>query len=114
MNEAFTSIVESRATESLAQKRKEKMDALFAGKHYSVVEEVHLPADQRFYTALGLRARHGFKLKNEDTGEHIYVGFRVLCQAAEVYGAVILPEKEQVALKKFEADKAAAKLSSKL
>jgi hypothetical protein len=102
---AETEIVPTSDTEAAAPKdraasllatRKQKMDELFSGKRFEIVQEIHLEGDQRFETPFGNKGRHGFHLRPEGTTDKGFiVGATMLEQIASEYGAGTLPAKER-------------------
>lgn len=77
--------------EALKATQQAKLDAAFAGKTFEIIEEVHLPHGQVFQTQFGTKGRHGYILRDTETGERIVVGSRLLRRIAERYQAVTLP-----------------------
>lgn len=77
--------------EALKATQQRKLDTAFAGRTFEIVEEVHLPHGQVFQTRFGNKGRHGFILRDTDTGERVVVGARMLRLIAERYQAVALP-----------------------
>lgn len=77
--------------------RKARMDELFAGKKFRVVEEVK--SDTPLQTPLGYKINSGYKLELVDgeQGEvaEFYVGKALLKQIAEDYNGVALPEPKR-------------------
>ncbi len=71
--------------------RKDKMDSLFRGKKYRIVEEVN--SDTPLTTPLGYKINKGYLLKSGD--EEIYVGKALLNQLADDYGAVEKPQSKK-------------------
>ena len=68
-----------------------KLDKMFTGRTWDIVREVHLPEGKVFQTPFGNKARHGWVLKERDTGEQIVVGWSVLKQISERYLGVTRP-----------------------
>ncbi len=54
------------------------MDEMLKGKHFEFIQEIHMPKGQFFITPMGMRARHGYMLRNVDTGQIIIVGYKIL------------------------------------
>jgi hypothetical protein len=71
--------------------RKARMDKLFSGKHYEIVEEVK--SSTPLTTPLGYKINKGYLLQSGD--EKIYVGKALLRQLADEYGAVSKPEPKK-------------------
>jgi hypothetical protein len=81
---------------SLAANRKAKMDELFAGKKFTILQEIHLNGDERFVTPFGNKGRNGYAISEEgNPSNRFIVGATVLKQAAAEYGAVTLPEPKR-------------------
>lgn len=68
-----------------------KLDELFRGRTFDIVSEVHLDEGQVFLTVTGSRARHGYILKDRDSGEQIAVGTYMLRIIHTRYLGVSLP-----------------------
>lgn len=90
MEEFGTVHVSDRAS-TLAIKHRAKLDALFKGRHYTVIKPYDAGEGKRAFTALGNQCRHGFILRDDETQERILIGIKVLKQAASEYGAVTVP-----------------------
>ncbi len=92
--------VKRRASATRAQTvtevRLRNLDALFAGRSFEIVSEVHLPVGQAFRTVVGSLARHGYVLKDRETGEKIAVGFKMLKVIHDRYLGVDLPRKRVI------------------
>jgi hypothetical protein len=71
--------------------REAKLAEVFAGRRLVFVREVHLPHGQLFQSALGRKARHGFILRDLDSGQRFAVGLIVLLQIIERYPVADLP-----------------------
>jgi hypothetical protein len=71
--------------------RKARMDELFAGRKFRVVEEVN--SDEPLETPLGYKVKKGYRL--EDESGQIVVGKALLNQLAEDYNAVEKPEPKR-------------------
>jgi hypothetical protein len=94
--------------EKMAATRAKKMTDLFEGQKYRILAEIHLGADEQYMTPFGNRGRHGYVLKNTDTGVKIMVGETVLRQAASVFDAILdLPPIEPKRKRRTRAEKAA-------
>lgn len=77
-----------------AQTRREytdKIDALFKGRTFDVVREVHLAEHQVFRTATGHTARHGYVLRDRANGQELAVGATTLKTIHDRYLSVTLP-----------------------
>jgi hypothetical protein len=85
----------SERANTLAVKHRAKLDALFKGKHYTVLRPIDVGEGKRAYTALGNQCRRGYQLQNDVTGEFIFIGIKVLRQAAAEYHAVVIPKTER-------------------
>lgn len=72
--------------------RKTRMDELFTGKKFTVVEEFKY--DKSVQTPLGYKVNKGYKLRAED-GTEIYVGKALLNQLADDYDAVAKPQPKK-------------------
>jgi hypothetical protein len=68
--------------------RKARLDELFEGKKFHVVEEVN--SDEPIATPLGYKVKSGYRLQSAD-GDTIVVGKALLNTLAEDYGAVDKP-----------------------
>lgn len=93
--------------------REEKMREAFEGKKFVIDSEIHYGPDERFETPFGNKGRHGFILRNVETGERLVVGESVLRRISEQFKAVDIPEKKRK--RRTKAQKAAdeaAKTSS--
>ena len=89
----FTKVIEaSERANTLAVKHRAKLDALFKGKHYTVIRPVDVGEGKRAFTALGNQCRRGYQLQDDATGEFIFVGIKVLRRAAAEYNAVLIPK----------------------
>lgn len=69
--------------------RKARMDELFAGKKFRVVEEVK--SDEPVATPLGYKVKSGYRLEQVDGGSSFVVGKSLLNTLAEEYDAVEKP-----------------------
>lgn len=104
-------------SESLAATREAKMVELFSGKHYTVLQEVHLEKGQVFQTPLGNKGRNGYVIEqvdaegnpvlNAETGRPVrhVVGIQTLTIAQDQFGAVTVPPKPEKAAKAPKAPK---------
>lgn len=77
--------------EALKVTQQRKLDDAFTGRTFEIVKEIHLPYGQVFVTAFGNKARHGFILRDTETGERIVVGRRLLRHIADRYQGLTLP-----------------------
>lgn len=81
---------------SLAANRKAKMDELFEGKKFTILQEIHLNGDERFVTPFGNKGRNGFAISEDgNPSNRFIIGATVLKQVAAEYGAVTLPEPKR-------------------
>lgn len=78
-------------SEKWHETRKAKLDELFEGQKFDVVEEFH--SDVPVTTVLGYKTKNGYYLS--DGTDKIAVGKTLLKQIAEQYGAVELPEPKR-------------------
>jgi|ERR1035437_2821024 hypothetical protein len=85
-------IAASERANTLAIKHRAKLDVLFKGRHYTVIRSIDVGEGRRAYTALGNQCRRGYQLQDDTTGEFIFIGIKVLKQAAGVYGAAEVPK----------------------
>lgn len=83
----------SKRSEARRQSRAEKMDELYKGRSFEIVQEVHLEKDQHFVTKLGNKGRNGFVIKDVETGETQVVGATTLQIIQDTYGGVTIPPK---------------------
>ncbi len=68
-----------------------RMDEEYQGKTFDIVREVHLPRGQVFVSKLGARGRHGFVIRDRESGEEQVVGWYVLERINRMYLGVTLP-----------------------
>lgn len=73
--------------------RKARMDELFAGKRFDIVEEVN--SDTPVETPLGYKVNKGYRLKSTDGSMDIVVGRALLNQIADDYNGVTKPEAKK-------------------
>ena len=73
--------------------RKARMDELFSGKKFTIVEEVK--SDEPIETPLGYKTKSGYRLASEDGTMSIVVGKALLNQIADDYEAVTKPEPKR-------------------
>lgn len=57
-----------------AQTHRIKMDGLFKGKKWVVVQQIRMPRGLTFKTCLGKQARYGWMIRDVATGEILLVG----------------------------------------
>lgn len=57
-----------------AQTHRIKLDGLFKGKQWTVVQPIRMPRGLTFKTCLGRQARYGWMLREIHTGEILLVG----------------------------------------
>ncbi len=69
--------------------RKTRMDELFSGKKFRVVEAVKF--DEPVATPLGYKVKSGYRLEQVDGGDSFVVGKSLLNAIAEEYNAVEKP-----------------------
>ncbi len=96
-------------SEKMSQTRADKMRALFQGKKYKILGEVHLSKDdgEQFQTPFGNKGRNGFVLKEDETGSKIIVGEAVLRKADEQYSSILnLPPAKPKRSRRTKAQKA--------
>ena len=94
--EAEADTTAAKRARALLATRKLKMDQLFAGRRFKIVQVVSLGGEDRFVTPFGNKGRRGYVLAEEgNPGNSFYVGETVLGQAAREYDAVELPEKRR-------------------
>lgn len=79
-------------SEALRVTMQRKLDAVFAGKTFTIVKELHMPHGQVFQATFGRNGRDGYIIRDTATGEKHVVGTTVLEQIAEMYKGVELPE----------------------
>ncbi len=79
----------------LRQAKLRRFDEEFQGKKFEVVREVHLPHGQVFVTKFGNKGRHGWVIRNRDTGEEMVVGDTVLKLIHDRYLGVTLPKRRR-------------------
>lgn len=80
-----------RRAELLRATRERKLEAIFAGRTFEIVEEVHLPVGKVFKNALGLTGRHGWIIRDTATGQEHVVGGTLLRQIHDRFQGVELP-----------------------
>lgn len=102
-------VAESERAAALAIKHREKLDRLFKGRHYTVIRSIDVGEGKRGITALGNQCRRGFQLQDDESGQFIFIGIKVLRQAAQEYDAVALPKvtRQSSAVEKDPYDKPA-------
>lgn len=81
--------------EALKATRQRKLDEAFAGRAFEVVAEVNLPPGQVFQTPFGNKGRHGYIIRDRETGDRMVVGKQVLRILHDQYQAVALPQKRR-------------------
>ncbi len=86
----------STRSQKIIEVRLRKLDSIFAGRSFEIVSEVHLPVGQAFRTVTGSLARHGYILKDRESGEKIAVGFKMLKVIHDRYLGVDLPRKRVI------------------
>lgn len=79
-----------------------KLDEAMVGRQWEIVQEVHLPEGQVFMTEYGGRGRHGYILRDVETGERIVVGRKMLRTIHDRYNSVALPYKTRRSRKRQE------------
>ncbi len=72
-----------------------KMDAEYQGRTFDIVRQVHLPKGQVFITKFGRRGRHGYVIRDRETGEQQVVGWPMLKRIHDLYLGVNLPSVRQ-------------------
>lgn len=78
------------------QTRAEKLAELFGPPHdFEVVGEVHLEPGETFQTALGHKGRHGFHIRDKNTGEEQIVGATLIQKIADDFGTIVVPPKPE-------------------
>lgn len=70
-----------------------QMDEAYLGQMFDIVRQVHLPKDQCFLNRFGQRGRHGYVLRNRETGEQEVVGWFLLKRIHDQYLGVQLPSR---------------------
>lgn len=69
-----------------------KLDAVFRGRVFDIIREVHLPPGKVFVTQFGNRGRHGYILQDRNSGEQLVVGTTLLRLIHDRYLGVTLPK----------------------
>jgi hypothetical protein len=69
--------------------RKVKMDELFAGKQYSIIEEKKFDEPQE--TPLGYKVKSGYIVESSDGSQRFVIGKALLNKLAEEYNAIEKP-----------------------
>ncbi len=72
-----------------------KFDAVFTGRTFDIVREVHLDEGQVFVTRFGNRGRHGYVIRDRESGEEMVVGATMLKLIHDRYLGVSLPSKKR-------------------
>lgn len=81
--------------ESLRVTKNRKLDETFKGRKFEIVREIHLASDQVFQTRFGNKARHGYVIRDVETGEEMVVGNNLLRLINQRYQAVELPVRRR-------------------
>lgn len=85
----------SNQGERLRETLVEKLNALYAGKTFDIVGEVHLPKGQVFRTKYDSTGQHGFILQDRETGERQVVGHYMLRRIHRMYLCVNMPSRRR-------------------
>ena len=80
--------------ENMRATRRVKMDAAFRGRRFEVVREVHLPRGQVFQTMFGNKGRHGYVIRDCESGQEMVVGAILLRLIHDRYAGVDLPVRQ--------------------
>ncbi len=72
-----------------------RMDELFRGRRFDIEKVISLPEGQVFMTVLGRPARHGYVLRDRESGERIAVGYRMLQHIHDLYLGVDMPARKR-------------------
>lgn len=87
----------ARIRETLAR----KMDEVFKGHTFDIVEEIHLPKGQVYLNQFGQRGRHGFIIQDRESGERHVVGWHLLKAIHDRYLGVTLPTNPKYKIRKM-------------
>jgi hypothetical protein len=91
----------------MADTRAKKMAELFEGHRYAILGEIHLGDDEQFMTPFGNKGRHGWVIKDTQSGKKIMVGETVLRKAASMFDAIEgLPPAKPTRHRRTKAQKA--------
>lgn len=88
--------------------REARVRQAFEGQKFEYVGPITLGEDERYTDVTGNKGRHGFVIKNKNSGEELVVGPTSLKKCQDVYGAITIPPKERKSRKKVEDEEAAA------
>lgn len=88
--------------ESLRLVKKRKLDKEFRDRKWEIVQELHMPSEpnekgeiELLRNPFGGLHRHGYALRDLDTGRVIYVGNHLLKIIANQYQGVTLPVRRR-------------------
>jgi hypothetical protein len=70
-----------------------RMDEMFAGKTWDIIETITLPEGQVFMSIFGRPCRNGYVIQCRQTGEQLAVGFKTLKHIHDLYLGVTLPSR---------------------
>lgn len=73
--------------------RKAKMDELFTGKQYKIVDE--FSSEEPMKTPLGYTVKNGFVIESLDGSQRFHVGKSIINILADDYKAITKPEKKR-------------------
>lgn len=79
--------------EKLRRTQWAKLEKTFGGRKFDFVREVHLPRGQVFQNVFGNVGRHGYVIRDRETGEEMIVGGYILRHIHEKFLAVNLPKR---------------------
>lgn len=85
---ATVAVTGSARSESLRTIRQNKLDAAFKGRKFDIEREVHLPEGQAFRTLLGNTGRHGWVIRDRDSGQQWVVTSYLLRTIFERYQGI--------------------------
>lgn len=88
--------------ESLRATKQRKLDTMFRGRKWEILQEIHLPDEPdangdypRFENPFGNKARHGYVIRDVVSGQVVYVGNSLLKIIATRYEGVVLPVRRR-------------------
>jgi hypothetical protein len=82
----------SSTSETMARKTQEA----FEGQKFTILGAIHLPMGEVYQTPMGSTGRHGFLLRNDDSGEKVVIGRQLLLKIERLYGCVDLSQLDNL------------------
>jgi len=72
-----------------------RLDQEYQGRTFDVVREVHLPRGQVYVTKFGSQGRHGWVIRDRESGEEQVVGWVLLKRIHDMYLGLTLPSRRR-------------------